>query len=54
MKKRKLVALLTAGLAASMLFVACGGGANNTAQGNGNGSESGGTTKAVSYTHLKI
>ncbi|MGM8260060.1 ABC transporter substrate-binding protein [Clostridium perfringens] len=48
MKKRKLVALLTAGLAASMLFVACGGGANNTAQGNGNGSESGGTTKDLS------
>lgn len=47
MKKRKLVALLTAGLAASMLFVACGG-ANNTAQGNGNGSESGGTTKDLS------
>lgn len=31
-----------------MLFVACGGGANNTAQGNGNGSESGGTTKDLS------
>ncbi|MGM8251092.1 ABC transporter substrate-binding protein [Clostridium perfringens] len=46
--KRKLVVLLTAGLAASMLFVACGGGANNTAQGNGNGSESGGTTKDLS------
>ncbi|NGU52106.1 peptide ABC transporter [Clostridium perfringens] len=46
--KRKLVALLTVGLAASMLFVACGGGANNTAQGNGNGSESGGTTKDLS------
>ncbi|XZH19548.1 ABC transporter substrate-binding protein [Clostridium perfringens] len=46
--KRKLVALLTAGLATSMLFVACGGGANNTAQGNGNGSESGGTTKDLS------
>lgn len=46
--KRKLVALLTAGLAASMLFVACGGGANNTAQGNGNSSESGGTTKDLS------
>ncbi len=48
MKKRKLVALLTAGLAASMLFVACGVGANNTAQENGNGSESGGTTKDLS------
>lgn len=46
--KRKLVALLTVGLAASMLFVACGGGANNTAQGNGNGSETGGTTKNLS------
>lgn len=46
--KRKLVVLLTAGLAASMLFVACGGGANNTAQGNGNSSESGGTTKDLS------
>lgn len=46
--KRKLVALLTAGLATSMLFVACGGGANNTAQGNGNGSETGGTTKDLS------
>lgn len=46
--KRKLVALLTAGLATSMLFVACGGGANNTAQGNGNGSEAGGTTKDLS------
>ena len=46
--KRKLVALLTVGLAASMLFVACGRGANNTAQGNGNGSESGGTTKDLS------
>ena len=46
--KRKLVALLTVGLAASMFFVACGGGANNTAQGNGNGSESGGTTKDLS------
>ncbi|WP_415319509.1 ABC transporter substrate-binding protein [Clostridium perfringens] len=46
--KRKLVVLLTAGLAASMLFVACGGEANNTAQGNGNSSESGGTTKDLS------
>ncbi len=34
--KRKLVILLTAGLATSMLFVACGG--NNANQGNNNGS----------------
>ncbi len=34
--KRKLVTLLTAGLAASMLFVACGGG-NNTGEGNNSG-----------------
>ncbi|BDC02902.1 TPA: ABC transporter substrate-binding protein [Clostridium perfringens] len=46
--KRKLVILLTAGLAASMLFVACGGGANNATEGNSNGSESGGTTKDLS------
>ena len=46
--KRKLVTLLTAGLAASMLFVACGGGANNATEGNSNGSESGGTTKDLS------
>lgn len=46
--KRKLVILLTAGLAASMLFVACGGGANNATEGNSNGSEAGGTTKDLS------
>ncbi|GAA0095016.1 ABC transporter substrate-binding protein [Clostridium perfringens] len=46
--KRKLVILLTAGLAASMLFVACGGGANNATEGNSNGSESGGTAKDLS------
>lgn len=46
--KRKLVILLTAGLAASMLFVACGGGANNATEGNSNGAESGGTTKDLS------
>ncbi len=46
--KRKLVILLTAGLATSMLFVACGGGANNATEGNSNGSESGGTTKDLS------
>ena len=46
--KRRLVILLTAGLAASMLFVACGGGANNATEGNSNGSEAGGTTKDLS------
>lgn len=48
--KRKLVTLLTAGLAASMLFVACGGGAEKPAEGNnGSGTEnSGGTTKDLS------
>ncbi len=45
--KRKLVALLTAGLATSMLFVACGG-ANNTNEGNNNSSESGGAIKDLS------
>ena len=39
--KRKLVTLLTAGLATSMLFVACGGGAEKPAEGNNNGSSSG-------------
>ncbi|MDZ5255076.1 ABC transporter substrate-binding protein [Clostridium sp. LIBA-8841] len=39
--KRKLVTLLTAGLATSMLFVACGGGAEKPAEGNNGGSASG-------------